>query len=40
VSRKTINTAENGVLVPSTLLALKPARAIGKPAEALFAIEE
>ena len=39
VSRKTINTVENGVFVPSTLLALKLARAIGKPVEALFAIE-
>jgi putative transcriptional regulator len=40
VSRKTINTVENGVFVPSTLLALKLARAIGKPVEALFAIED
>jgi len=39
VSRKTINTVENGVFVPSTLLALKLARAIDKPVEALFAIE-
>jgi len=40
VSRKTINTVENGVFVPSTLLALKLAQAIGKPVEALFRIEE
>jgi putative transcriptional regulator len=39
VSRKTINTVENGVFVPSTLLALKLARAIGKPVEALFGVE-
>ena len=29
VSRKTINTVENGVFVPSTLIALKLARALG-----------
>jgi len=40
VSRKTINTVENGVFVPSTLLALKLAAAIGRPVEALFALEE
>ena len=39
VSRKTINTVENGVFVPSTLLALKLAVAIGRPVEALFALE-
>ena len=36
VSRKTINTVENGVFQPSTLLALKLARAMGRPVEALF----
>ena len=36
VSRKTINTVENGIFVPSTLLALKLARALGRPVEALF----
>jgi putative transcriptional regulator len=36
VSRKTINTVENGVFVPSTLLALKLGRALGKPVEDLF----
>jgi putative transcriptional regulator len=40
VSRKTINTVENGVFVPSTVLALKLAAALGKPVEALFALEE
>ncbi|MBB4154918.1 putative transcriptional regulator [Sphingomonas jinjuensis] len=39
VSRKTINTVENGVFVPSTLLALKLAAALERPVEALFAIE-
>ena len=36
VSRKTINTVENGVFVPSTTLALKLARALGTNVEALF----
>jgi len=40
VSRKTINTVENGVFIPSTLLALKLAAAIGKPVEALFKLDE
>jgi putative transcriptional regulator len=40
VSRKTINTVENGVFVPSTLLALKLATAIGRPVEDLFRIEQ
>ena len=40
VSRKTINTVENGVFVPSTILALKLAAAIGKPVEALFSLVE
>lgn len=39
VSRKTVNTVENGVFVPSTLLALKLAAALGRPVEALFRIE-
>ena len=39
VSRKTINTVENGVFVPSTLLALKLAAVLGAPVEALFRIE-
>jgi putative transcriptional regulator len=36
VSRKTINTVENGVFVPSTILALSLARALGTPVEELF----
>jgi putative transcriptional regulator len=40
VSRKTINTVENGVFIPSTLLALKLARALGKPVEALFSLAD
>ena len=36
VTRKTVNTVENGVFVPSTLLALKIARALNEPVEALF----
>lgn len=39
VSRKTVNTVENGVFVPSTLLALKLAAALGQPVEALFRVE-
>lgn len=40
VSRKTINTVENGVFVPSTLLALKLAKALDRQVEMLFAIRE
>lgn len=36
VSRKTINTVENGVFTPSTLLALELARALGTTVEELF----
>ena len=36
VSRKTINTVENNVFVPSTILALKLAAALDRPVEALF----
>jgi putative transcriptional regulator len=36
VTRKTVNTIENGVYVPSTVLALKMARALGVTVEALF----
>jgi putative transcriptional regulator len=36
VSRKTINTVENGVFIPSTVLALKLSKALRKPVEALF----
>jgi putative transcriptional regulator len=40
VSRKTINTVENGVFIPSTVLALKLARALGRPVEALFSLTD
>ena len=36
VSRKTVNTVENGVFVPSTIVALKLAGALGCPVEELF----
>lgn len=36
VSRKTINTVENGVFIPSTELALRLARALGTSVESLF----
>jgi putative transcriptional regulator len=40
VSRKTINTVENGVFVPSTILAIKLAQALGVSVEQLFWIEQ
>jgi putative transcriptional regulator len=40
VSRKTINTVESGVFVPSTVLALKLARALGVSVEGLFILIE
>jgi putative transcriptional regulator len=39
VSRKTINTVENGIFIPSTLLALKLARALDRPVEHIFSLE-
>ena len=36
VSRKTINTVENGVFIPSTVLALRLARTLELPVEQLF----
>ena len=39
VSRKTVNTVENGVFVPSTVIALKMAEAFGLTVEKLFWIE-
>jgi putative transcriptional regulator len=36
VSRKTINTVENGIFVPSTVLALRLSKALGTTVEALF----
>lgn len=38
VSRKTVNTVENGVFVPSTIVALKAARVLGEPVETLFTL--
>jgi len=40
VSRKTINTVENGVFVPSTTLALKLARALGCRVEDIFQLDD
>jgi putative transcriptional regulator len=40
VSRKTINTVENGVFIPSTVLALRLARALNTSVEHLFQISE
>ncbi len=39
VSRKTINTVENGVFIPSVLLALGLAEALDAPVETLFFLE-
>ena len=39
VTRKTVNTVENGIFTPSTTLALKLARALGVNVEQLFWIE-
>jgi putative transcriptional regulator len=38
VTRKTVNTVENGVFVPSTILALKLAKALDRSVEELFFI--
>jgi len=40
VSRKTINTVENEVFVPSTLLALRLARALATPVDRLFELRD
>lgn len=40
VTRKTVNTVENGIFTPSTLLALKLAEAVGLTVEQLFWIVE
>ena len=40
VSRKTVNTVENGVFIPSALLALKLARALDCAVEAIFSLED
>lgn len=39
VSRKTVNTVENGVFTPSVLVALSLARALDVSVEALFSLE-
>lgn len=39
VSRKTINTVENGVFVPSTILALRLATVLGVNVEQLFELK-
>jgi putative transcriptional regulator len=40
VSRKTINTVENGVFTPSATLALKVARALGVRVEQVFSLRD
>jgi putative transcriptional regulator len=40
VSRKTINTVENGVFIPSTVLALRLARVLETSVEELFELPE
>ena len=40
VTRKTVNTVENGVFTPSALLAIKLARALSVPVEELFWLED
>ena len=40
VSRKTINTVENGIFVPSTILALRLARALNVAVEKLFQLTD
>ena len=40
VSRKTVNTVENGVFTPSATLAIKLARALNVLVEQLFWIED
>jgi putative transcriptional regulator len=39
VTRKTVNTVENGIFTPSATLALKLAEALNVPVEQLFWIE-
>lgn len=40
VTRKTVNTVENGVFTPSALLAIKLAKVFTVPVEQLFWIED
>ncbi len=39
VTRKTINTIENGIFIPSAYLAIKIAKAFSEPLENIFFIE-
>jgi putative transcriptional regulator len=39
VTRKTVNTVENGVFTPSATLAIKLAKALGLSVEQLFWVE-
>ena len=39
ITRKSINAIETGRMVPSVLLALKIARALGTPIEAIFSLD-
>jgi len=39
MSRKTINTVENGVFIPSTVVALKLSKALGVRVEELFFLD-
>ena len=40
VTRKTINTVENGIFIPSTVLALKLARALETDVHSLFQLKD
>lgn len=40
VTRKTVNTVENGIFTPSALLAIKLARELGVSVEQLFSISD
>lgn len=40
VTRKTVNTIENGIYVPSTVLALKMAKFFEVPVEELFSLAD
>ncbi|MEO9946667.1 helix-turn-helix transcriptional regulator [Paraglaciecola sp.] len=39
VSRKTINTVENGIFIPSTVLALKVAEVLNVTVEEIFSLK-
>ena len=40
VTRKTINTVENGRFIPSTVLALRLARVLHTPVEEIFILDD